>query len=532
MFGISLAFLSLFVSCKSKTRAVEASEQGVFLVANGVEVKTLDPNLSASVAASRIIKSLFEGLAYDHPTQDGVAVPAAAKSWSCTEDCKLWTFNLQENAKWSDGTPVTTEDFLFSYQRILSPRLASRYSAMLYVIENAEAFNKGKITDFSKVGVWAEGDYTLKVKLHSPVPFLPEYTKHGTWFPIPKHIVLKHGAIDDPFSKWSRAENIVSNGPFRMKERRLNDFLKVEKSPYYWDKANLALNEIHFFPIQNHYTESRMFADGLLHKTYMMPGEIYPSYQKNFTSETRRDVRYATRMIRFNTTDKLLQDVKLREALSLAINRKSYINSVKGVGGANRASSMVPASKYYQSQDFYQFNLDKAKQRLAESSYATNGDFPELTILIVDSDSLIKEGEILQGMFAELGVQTRISKCDWATYQTRQNQMDYQICITGWFGDYLDPTTFLDMWTEGNGNNHTGWSSQEYEAKLKQAAQIVDPIKRAQKLMEAETILLESYSVLSVYWYKEIYLVSDLIENWNSFLLGEMPYKYVKFKNN
>ena len=215
----------VLVSCESKSDIARANEEGILVVGNSNEPKGLDPHLVSGVHESNIISALFEGLCINHPSKDGIALPGAAKSWEHNKEFSEWTFHLQPEAKWSDGVPVTAHDFVFSYKRMLSPDPGwpAKYAEMLYFLENAEAYRTKKIADFSEVGVAAIDDYTLHLKLRGPIPFLPEILKHYTWSPVPKHVVLKHGKINTAFaSRWTRVENIVTNGPFKLKTWRTN----------------------------------------------------------------------------------------------------------------------------------------------------------------------------------------------------------------------------------------------------------------------------------------------------------------------
>jgi oligopeptide transport system substrate-binding protein len=297
-----------------------------------------------------------------HPSEDGVALPGVAQKWYPVDEKRPdeWVFELRQDAHWSDGTPLTAEDFLFSFRRLLNPDLASDYSFMLYYIRDAEPYHKSQRTyllsrkdanfseawwaslgeiDFGpneeadedsfnfkgldflaaeeleelvdkpnlfawpegisteiraklveknlefaksgedlweliKFGAMAPDPHTLRIKLNSPLPFLPEITKHYTWYPVPRHAVLKHGKIGDRFTDWTKPKNLVCNGPFVLKSWRFNDHIEVVRNPHYWDKAQVGLNGIRYLPISNLYTEARMYYDGQMHVTYSLAPEL------------------------------------------------------------------------------------------------------------------------------------------------------------------------------------------------------------------------------------------------------------------
>ncbi len=527
----SVLFLLLssgfLISCKSKKPAEVAADDGILILGNSNEPKGLDPHLVSGVLENNILRSMFEGLAGDHPSKDGVAIPGAAERWEHSADFKQWTFYLQPEARWSDGCPVNAHDFTYAFQRILSPDLGGPYAEMLYYIEGAEDFNKGKIKDFGQVKVWAEDDLTLKLVLNNPMPFLPEITKHFTWFPVPKHIVNKHGAMDDRGNLWSKAENIVSNGPFKMKSHVLTHSIEVERNEYYWDAKQVKLNGIRFLPVSNAYTEARMFKDGLIHKAYGIPSELRAHFYENYPEWVRAEGDYGTRFIRVNVTKPSLNNIHFRKALALSIDRQLYIDTVRQGGGEKAAYSLTPPTEDYQPPKVFYFDPEEAKKSLEKSGFDGK---QTLTLMVTDSDTAKRAAEVLQGMWRKhLGLNIRISTFDWATYLQRQHSLDYDLCIAGWLGDFLDPTTFLTMWTKGNGNNNTGWFSEPYEALLDKAANTADPAKRFSILAEAEKLFLEDTAIIPVFWFTKMYLLDPRVKNWNPLLLGNNPYKFIEF---
>lgn len=228
LLGISALAL---VGCKGKPPIDSYTEKKILVLGNSTEPQGLDPQIVTGVIESNIIRALFEGLCVEHPSKQGVHLPGAAESWHANDDFTEWTFHLRQDGKWSDGAPLTTADFLFSYQRILHPDFGADYASMLYYIKGAEAYNKGESQDFSTVGVSAPDAYTLKINLKASIPFLPDLTKHYTWYPVPKHIILKHGKMEERNTPWTEPENIVSNGAFVLKAWRLNDYIYAEKNP-------------------------------------------------------------------------------------------------------------------------------------------------------------------------------------------------------------------------------------------------------------------------------------------------------------
>ncbi|MCB1235685.1 MAG: peptide ABC transporter substrate-binding protein, partial [Verrucomicrobiae bacterium] len=458
---------TMLAGCGAGTSPVdEATAKGILIRGNAAEPKGLDPHLVSGVLEDNIIRALFEGLCTEHPEKDGVPLPGAAESWEANADFTEWVFHLRKDARWSDGEPVTAEDFLFSYERILTPALGAEYAGMLYYVVGAQDFNEGKTTDFSTVGVSADDDYTLRVRLRGSIPFLPELVKHYTWYPVPKHTVLKFGRMDDPFSEWTRPKNIVSNGPFVLKSWRLNDHIEVEKNPLYWDAKTVGLNGVRFLPVVNGYTECRMFFNRQMHLTYTMPPELKAFAKEKFPDEWRGELYLGVLFMRCNTERGALGDKRVRKALSLALDRESLIENVVQ-GGQEPARGIVPPFGGYESPGTVRTDAAEARRLLAEAGFPGGAGFPDFKLLITDRDTAKKLGEAIQGMWRdELGIRVRIEQMEWGSYLQSQFEKQYDLALGGWIGDYLDPTTFLDMWVTDGGNNNTSWSNRDYEALL------------------------------------------------------------------
>ena len=230
-----------------------------------------------------ILISLCEGLTIPNPNPNDMNgyMAGTAESWSISDDGKEYIFNINKNAKWSNGDPVTAQDFVWSWMRILTASLGSQYPDMLYYLEGAYEYHNGLIDDFSKVGVKALDDKTLKVNLKNPTPFFLGLLSHYSTWPVHKETVLKHGDIDDRNGEWTRPGNFVCNGPFQLKTWELNNKIVVEKNPHYYDASMVRLNEIHYYPVSNVMTEDRMFRAGQLHLTSTLPSQKCPIYMES-----------------------------------------------------------------------------------------------------------------------------------------------------------------------------------------------------------------------------------------------------------
>ena len=530
--GLALALVMIFTGCEVESPVDRATREGVLLMGNTAEPRGLDPHIVSGVLENNIILSLFEGLVVEHPSEDGVALPGVAEKWGPVdpENPVEWIFHLRKDAVWSDGHPLTAEDFLFAFERILTPNLGSEYSFMLYYVIGAEAFHKGETTDFSTVKFSAPDPHTLKVQLRVPIPFLPEITKHYTWFPVPKHTILEHGKADDRFNPWTKPENIVSNGAFTLKSWRLNDHIEVEKNPKYWDAEQVALNGIRFLPIGNAYTEDRMFFNDQLHITYTIAPDLIQYSKEKFPDNARSELYLGTYFVRCNVERGPLQDVRVRKALSMAIDQQSIIDYVT-MGNQAPAAGIVPPFGGYNSPGDIKFDPEGAKKLLAEAGYPGGQGIPKIDYLTTDRESAKRLGEALQAMWKNhLGIEISIQQMEWTSYLNTMMERNYDLASGGWIGDYMDPLTFLDMWMDDGGNNRTNWSSEEFEALLAKAEKTADAAERLRILAEAEALFLSERPILPIYWYTRNYLLHTDVKGWDPLLLDNHPYKFLRLE--
>lgn len=518
----------LGVACNDRTPVEKASAEKILILSNKAEPEGLDPQVVTGVPENNILRALFEGLCVEDPEHDGNSLPGAAASWEPNDDFTVWTFHLQKNGQWSDGTPLTTEDFLFAYERILHPDFAAKYAYMLYFIQGAEGFNKGTQTDFSSVGVKALDSHTLEITTRSPVPFLPELTKHYTWFPVPKHTVLQHGTMTEKHTGWTEPGHLVSNGPFQLDEWKFNYYISVGRNPNYWDKNQVSLHGIRFLPISNTYTEARMFFDQQIHGTYGLAPEMIEYSRERYPESLHQEPYLGTYFIRCNVTRPGLTDPRVRQALALSIDRQSIIDNV-AKGRQLPARGFSPSFGGYETPGKISFDPKKARQLLADAGYPNGKGFPKISLLTADENLSKRLSEAYQDMWKKhLGVSISIRQQEWKTHLDSRHKLNYDLCVSSWIGDYPDPTTFLEVWVKGGGNNSTGWYHDKYQALLTQAETSPTPQERFQTLAKAETILLEEMPIIPIYWATTNYLLHPSVKGWHPLILNNHPYKFLK----
>jgi oligopeptide transport system substrate-binding protein len=521
--------LLLTGGCRKETKVDIATREKILLLGNGGEPKALDPHIVSAVGDSNILRATFEGLVAYHPENDMLHEPGVAERWEANEDFSEWTFFLRNNARWSNGDPVTAHDFVYSYNRILHPKMAAPYSSMLYFLKNAQEFNEGKIEDFDRVGVKAKDDFTLVCTLKSPTPFFPDVVKHTTWLPVHQPTIEKFGKMTDSFTEWQKPGNHVSNGAFKLTEWRINAHVKVRRNPHYWDAKNVKPNGINFYPIDNTFTEEKAFRNGLLHYTYIIPTNLIPRYQEKNDPNLRTETYAGTYFYRCNTEEEPTNNADFRRALAYSINQETIVKYVT-MGGQQPAYGFTPPSEAgYHPPDVIHHNPEKAREYLKKAGYESGADVPEFAIILNTSEAHKSVAVAIQDMWKKtLGIEkVKIQNQEWKVYQQTVLDQNYRVARAGWIGDYVDPTTFLGIWKTNDSNNNTGWSNADYDRLLEESSLTSEPAERYRILAEAEAILLDEVPVLPIYWYTRVYLISPDVRNWKPLLLDNHPYKHI-----
>jgi len=525
---VSVGASVLFLGCGPReTGAERAIDNQILLMNVGAEPEELDPQLTTSVAAGDVIRALVEGLVGEDP-RTLAPVPGVAERWEISEDNLEYTFHFRPDARWSNGDPVTAEDFVFSYQRMLSPNLAAQYAYMLYAIDGARAFHAGETTDFSTVGVEAIDERTLRVRLAQPVPHFLALLNHSSWYPVHPGTILRHGRIDQRATGWTRAGNFVGNGPFVLTEWRSGRPIVVERNPNYWNAEIVRLNGIRFFGIESPDTEERAYRSGQLHATKNLPPDRIDNYLRNQPDIIRSEPYLGVYYFRLNVDHPALSDVRVRQALNMAIDRDTLIQTVMH-GHVDTAWFFTPPDTAgYTSDSRVTFDPQRARELLAEAGYPNGEGFPALDLLFNSQEVHRRMAEALQQMWrTNLNVNISLFNQEWQVYLASVRNQQYHVARAAWIADYLDPSTFLEMWVTDGGNNNTGWSNARYDELIQQAAETADQEARFALFQEAEAILLEESPVLPVYHYRNNYLLHPAVRGWHSNILNRHPYQHI-----
>ena len=625
------AFLSIAVVCVLAALAwasfFESLPPAEFSLQSGADVKTLDPARATGNIEGRILFELFEGLLRMMPEGDPdpetglqpmAPKPGMAASFEVSNENKRYTFRLRDGIKWTDGTPVTSYDFAWSWQRVLHPGTASEYSIHLHSIPFAKAYSDGTVAvgDRVEVELWdrpdetptgkatyqnyprgtilygtlqeirkppepsdeekkknknAEADWTESwvyvidiaeldpqgnvqwdgptkrqsfssavkspvadpdtqrahmvlvafdklggletpdektfiVNLNDPIPYFPNIVAFYTLFPVNRACVEEHGS-----PLWTKAENIVTNGPFKLQLRRLRDRLRLEKNPDYYDADNVALNTVDFLSLEGENTALNMYETDQLQWVTMPPETVLEvlKQREDFYAAPQLSVYF----YRLNVARPPLDNKLVRRAIAMAIDRVEIVEEVTKLGQLPATTIVPPGLAGYTSAEGFVPDVAKARELLAEAGFPGGRGMPRLTILYNTSEGHRSIAEVIQQQLQNnLNIAIELQNMEWGSFLDKVQQTDYQIARAGWIADYPDPNTFLDMWMTGNPQNNTNWSNKDYDELIRSAARETDPAKRMDLLRQAEQIWVDEMPVIPIYFYTSINVVKPNVK--------------------
>lgn len=518
-----LALLCLTLAACGRVR-----DRADLVFINGAEPESFDPAVVTDQVGMRISSALFEGLC--RIDEAGVPGPGMAERWTVTEDKKHYTFHLRANAQWSNGDPVTAHDFVRSWQRVLDPSFGADYASQLYVIANAAAYNEGKLTDFTQVGVTALDDQTLTVTLENPTPYFIDLCAFATLAPVHLPTIEKHGGA------WLKPHNIVCNGSYLLEAWRLDDHLRLRKNPRYWDAVNVAMATIEVLPISEPNTAINYFLTGeadLIMDKGMVPTSLTATLKTKPWFHTGPFL--GSYFTRFNVTAAPFDNDKVRQAFTHAIDRRRITEKITQLGEIPAWSLTPPGAgaDQYTPPPGLDFDPAKARALLAEAGYPGGKGLPRIEYLYFPKTVETNIAVELQSMWKEhLGVPVQIVKQEWKVYLASMKSLQYQMCRSSWVGDYNDPNTFLEMFTSASGNNRTGWKSPDYDGLLATAAIVADPAQRNATLSQAEQLLVSTDAViLPIYYYVGVqFYHPDRLTGVRPNLIDDHPFRCMRWK--
>lgn len=502
------------------------------IIINGAEPESLDPAVITGQPDLRVVGALFEGLTRFN-ARTAEPEPGLAERWEISSDRLTYTFDLRADARWSDGEPIRADDVVYSWLRVLNPASAAEYASQLFFLQNAEAYNAGALTDPSLVGVTALDSRTVRVQLHSPIPFFLSLCAHPTLAVVPRRAIERHG------DRWLAARPLPASGAFELVSWRLNDRIRLRKNPHYWDAANTGCEVVDVLPITSPSTALNLYetraADIIWDKT-LVPNELLDLLLAR--GDFQRFDYLGSYFIRFNVTRPPFDDVRVRRALAMAIDRGRLVGKILK-GGERPTTHHTPAGvANYSPPEGVPYDPEAARGWLAQAGFPGGHGFPSFTYLFnsVAGGGTKPDGKIaveIQEMWrSQLGVRAELRQMEWKVYLATQRQLDYDTCRSSWIGDYNDANTFLDMFLSRSGNNRTGWKSPRYDALLRQANQQADPRIRADLLRQAETMLVrDEVVIIPLFSYAGVMAFRpDEIDGLYGNLLAEHPIRAIRRK--
>ncbi|WP_163389103.1 oligopeptide ABC transporter substrate-binding protein OppA [Klebsiella aerogenes] len=525
--GILSALITANVAMAADVPAgVQLADKQTLVRNNGAEVQSLDPHKIEGVPESNVNRDLFEGLVIGD--LNGHPVPGVAESWD-NKDFKVWTFHIRKDAKWSDGSPVIAQDFVYSWQRLADPKTASPYASYLQYghVANVDEIIAGK-KPATDLGVKAIDDKTFEVTLSEPVPYFYKLLVHPSVSPVPKAAIEKYG------EKWTQPANIVTNGAYKLKDWVVNERIVLERNTNYWDNAKTVINQVTYLPISSEVTDVNRYRSGEIDMTYNnMPIELFQKLKKEIPKEVHVDPYLCTYYYEINNQKAPFTDVRVRTALKLALDRDIIVNKVKNQGDLPAYSYTPPYTDGMKlvEPEWFKWSQEKrneeAKKLLAEAGYTA--DKPLTFNLLYNTSDLHKKLAIAVASIwkKNLGANVKLENQEWKTFLDSRHQGTFDVARAGWCADYNEPTSFLNTMLSDSSNNTAHYKSPAFDKIIGDTLQVTDEAKRAELYAQSEQQLDKDSAIVPVYYYVN----ARLVKPWVGGYTGKDPLDNIYVKN-
>ncbi|AFJ47077.1 peptide ABC transporter substrate-binding protein [Shimwellia blattae] len=476
------------------------------------EPASLDPAKAVGLPEIEVIRDLFEGLVSQD--EKGNIIPAVATRWK-SNDNRIWTFTLRDNARWSNGQPVTAQDFVYAWQRLVDPQTTSPFAsfAALAGIANAQAIIDGKSAP-QTLGVTATDAHTLQVKLDKPVPFFPALTANFSLFPVNKSNLEKFG------NDWTRPGNLVGNGAFVLQSRVVNEKIVLQPNKQYWDHGNTVLTKVTFVPINQESAATKRYLAGDLDITESFPKNLYQKLKKEIPDQVFTPPQLGTYYYAFNTRKGPTADPRVRLALSLTIDRQIIADKVLGTGEKPAwhftpevTAGFTPQASLFEGMSQAERNA-QAKTLLAAAGYGPAKPL-KLTLLYNTSENHQKIAIAVSSMWRQnLGVNVKLQNQEWKTYIDSRNTGNFDVVRASWVGDYNEASSFLSLLTSTHSGNIARFSSPAYDKLLDQASRETTTVARNKEYNLAEKIIAEQAPIAPIYQYTNGRLIKPWVKGY------------------
>ncbi|WP_064720178.1 ABC transporter substrate-binding protein [Proteus hauseri] len=522
---VSLALMSSFSYAATPPEGTVLSKQQHIVINNGTEVSSLDPHKVEGAPESNIILNLLEGLVYVGP--NGENIPGVAQRWE-TEDNKIWTFYLRDDAKWSDGTPVSAEDFVYSWRRLADPKTGSPYASYLeyaYVENIADILNGKKKPE--TLGIKAIDEHTLRVTLTQPIPYLVDMLNHTSLKPVKKDIVEKYGV------NWTRPENFVGNGAYLLDNWVVNEKMTLKRNPLYWDNKNTIIEQAIFLPLSSETSDINRYRSGEIQITNSaIPPVLYKKMKQEQPQNLHITPYLCTFFYELNNKRAPFDDVRVREAVKLSIDRQIIAEQIMGQGQIP-AYTFTPSfigngnfkAPKWSSWTQQQRN-ERARELLKEAGFDSQHPL-SFTLLYNTSDQNKQQAIAAASMYKKnIGANVTLQNQEWKTALESRNQGNYQVARATWCADYNEPTSFLNSFISTSSLNTIFYENKEYDQALENALLAVDNGARHQLYQRAEALLDKDSAIVPIYYRVSVRLVSPTVGGFT----GKDPFDYTDLK--
>jgi oligopeptide transport system substrate-binding protein len=521
-----VALLLSAAGCSRRPTAVsEGNRDQVLLVGNKDEPADLDPHINEAISTGRILGSLFEGLVEYADDGQGV-VPGAAESWEMSPDGLTYTFHLRPEARWSNGAPLTAQDFRDSFLRILDPHVGSETADYAFAIAGARDFLAGRFADPSRVGIEAQGAHTLVLRLNQPVPYLLKMLAWDPFYPVFMPSLDANGGRLQRGGPWERPGVMVSNGPFTLAEWRPNAFVRVVRNPNFWDAAHVRLKEVRFYPTDDEAAEERAYRAGQLHLTYTLPKTKVAVYENEDPAALHRIPVQRTNFIAFNVASGPFSDRRVRQAFSLAIDRERLARAALGDLGTPAHALVRPGTAGFMPGRRFPFDPPAAARLMEEAGFPGGRGFPAVELTLNgNGGTVLAVAEILQQMWAEhLGVRLQLRPLEFKVYLSVDRDRQFQVLLEG-YGGVPDPHDQLSFGVSGDPNNDSGAANPAYDRAFAVSDRELDPGRRQVALDAVEAINAAEVYYAPLYYSDRAMLIRPSVQGWHDHAVAAINWR-------
>lgn len=509
---ILFVFFLSFAGCGGPIERPQRTDTTSLIRVNGDEIRSLDPHRISVTTELRVICDLFQGLTDIDP--EAIPIPGQAERWSVSSDGLLWTFHLRQGLTWSDGVPLTAQDFVYSFRRLAAPQTASVYASLISPIVGADAILAGDLPP-ERLGVRAVNDLTLEITLNAPQPVFPEMMAFSAMVPVPRHVIEQYG------EKWSRPENIVNNGAFKVESWQRQAKMELVKNPRFHAADTVALERLSYIPISDNMMAVRRFRAGEVDIIPEFPDPMGPILKQQLGGQVRIALFQASYYYVFNTTVAPFDDKRVRQALSMAVDRKPLVDSVMRSGYREAFSIVPPNTGFYGPAlrpDWADWSHDERLAKAAallKSAGITPQTPLDVELRINTSDTHERIGLAIAQMWKPLGVNVTLFNSEAAVHFSQMRAGNFSVSRAGWVADYNASDNFLFLFKSTNkGLNYPRYNSPQFDTAFTNGVQEADIDTRIAYLREAEAIMIDDSPILPIYYYVSKTLVASDVTGW------------------